>query len=69
MVTQHHRLNGHEFEHTPGDCGGQRSLVCCSPWDCKELDVKYPLNNYTTLENNFDNPFVSLQVFKVMSTF
>ena len=21
-----------EFEQTPGDRGGQRSLVCCSPW-------------------------------------
>ena len=25
-------LNGHEFEQTPGDNGGQRSLACCSPW-------------------------------------
>ena len=25
----HHGLNGHEFEQTPGDSGGQ---VCCSPW-------------------------------------
>ena len=24
MVRQHHRLNGHEFEQTPGDGGGQR---------------------------------------------
>ena len=22
-----------------GDSGGQGSLVCCSPWGCKELDV------------------------------
>ena len=28
MVRQYHQLNGHEFEQTPGDCGGQRSLVC-----------------------------------------
>ena len=27
-------LNGHEFEQTLGDTGGQRSLMCCSPWDC-----------------------------------
>ena len=29
-------LNGHEFEQTPGDNGGQRSLVCYSPWDREE---------------------------------
>ena len=22
-------INGHEFEQTPGDSGGQRSLACC----------------------------------------
>ena len=27
IVRQHHWLNGHEFEQTLGDCGGQRSLV------------------------------------------
>ena len=39
MVKQHHRLDGHEFEQTPGDSGGQRSLVCCSPWGRKESDM------------------------------
>ena len=29
MVRWHHQLNGHEFEHTPGDDEGQGSLVCC----------------------------------------
>ena len=38
MVGWHHRLNGHEFEQTPSDSIGQGSLVCCSPWDCKESD-------------------------------
>ena len=37
MVGWHHQLNGHEFEQTPGDNEGQGSLVCCSPWGCKEL--------------------------------
>ena len=32
-------LNGHEFEQTPGDSEGQGSLVCCSPWDPKEVDT------------------------------
>ena len=39
MVGWHHRLNGHEAEQTPGDGGGQRSLVCCSPWGRKESDT------------------------------
>ena len=29
-VRQHNRLNGHEFEPTPGDSEGQGSLACCS---------------------------------------
>ena len=39
MVGWHHRLNGHEFEHTLGDSEGQGSLACCSPWGCKESDL------------------------------
>ena len=38
MVAWHHQLNGHEFEQTLGD-RGQGSLVCCSPWGHKELDM------------------------------
>ena len=45
MVGWHHRLNGHEFEQTPGDSEGQRSLVCCNPWGHKELDTAQRLNN------------------------
>ena len=26
---------GHELKSTPGDSGGQGSLVCCSPWGCR----------------------------------
>ena len=36
MVGWHHRLNGHEYEPTLGDSGGEGSLVCCSPWGHKE---------------------------------
>ena len=36
MVEWHHGLNGHEFQQTPGDSGGQGSLVCCGPWGPKE---------------------------------
>ena len=39
MVGWYHWLNGHEFEHTLGDSEEQQSLVCCSPWSCKELDM------------------------------
>ena len=36
MVGRHHRLNGHEFEQSPGDNEGQGSLVCLGH---KESDV------------------------------
>ena len=36
---------GHEFDQTPGDSGGQRSLARCTPWDCKELPMTQQLNN------------------------
>ena len=45
MVGWHHRLNGHEFEQTPGDSEGQGSLACCSPWGRKESDTPERLNN------------------------
>ena len=32
MVGWYHRLNGHEFEQTPGEGEGEGCLVCCSPW-------------------------------------
>ena len=39
MVRWHHWLNGHEYEQAPGDCGGQRSLLCYRPWGGKELSM------------------------------
>ena len=39
MVGWHHRLNEHEFERAPEVGDGQGSLVCSSPWSCKELDM------------------------------
>ena len=36
MIGWHHRLDGHEFEKTPGVGNGQGSLACCSPWGRKE---------------------------------
>ena len=39
MVGWHHRLKGHEFKQALGVGHGQGSLVCCSPWGCKESDT------------------------------
>ena len=45
MVGWHHQLNGHEFEQAAGDGEVQRSLVCCSTWGYKELDMIQRLKN------------------------
>ena len=39
IIGWHHRLNGHEFEQTPGVGEGQGSLAYRSPCSCKELDI------------------------------
>ena len=39
IVGWHQRLNGHEFEQTPGDSEEQGRLLCCSPWNHKELEM------------------------------
>ena len=44
MVGCHYRLDEHEFEQAPGVGDGQGSLMCCSPWGCKELDRTGQLN-------------------------
>ena len=44
MVDWHHRLDGHEFEQSLGVAEGQGSLVCCSPWGPKVLDMTDQLN-------------------------
>ena len=47
MIGWPHHLSGQEFEQIPGDSEVQRSLVCCSSWGHKELDMTERLN--TTL--------------------
>ena len=37
MAGWHHRLNGHEFEWTPGVGDGQGGLACFNSWGLKEL--------------------------------
>ena len=44
MVRWHHWLKGHELEQALGVGDGQGSLVCCSPWGCKESDMTERLN-------------------------
>ena len=44
MVGWHHRLNGHEFELTPGVGDGQGGLACCGSWGHKESDMTEQLN-------------------------
>ena len=39
MVGWHHQLKGYESEQILGDREGQGSLVCCSLWGCKEVDM------------------------------
>ena len=44
MVGWHHRLDEQEFEQALGVGDGQGSLVFCSPWGHKELDMTKQLN-------------------------
>ena len=44
MAGWHHRLDGHEFEWSPGDCDGQGGLACCNSWGRKESDTTERLN-------------------------
>ena len=56
MVGWHHQLDGNEFEQAPGIGDGQGSLVCCSPWGCKESDMTERLDwtelNWTNKGNS-----------------
>ena len=40
----HHWLDGRGFGWTPGVGDGQRGLVCCGSWGCKESDTTKRLN-------------------------
>ena len=45
MAGWHHRLDGQEFEWTPGDGDGQGGLACCHSWGRKESDRTEWLNS------------------------
>ena len=51
MLREHYRLNGHAFKQSPGDGEGQKGLVCCSPWGCKEVDMTQRLNSHSHLSS------------------
>ena len=57
MVGRHHRLNGHEFEQTPGDGDGQGSLACYSSWGRKEFYMTEQLNNNKYLYDDIEQWF------------
>ena len=44
MAGWHHRLNGREFEQTPGVGDGQGGLACYDSWGPKESDTTEQLN-------------------------
>ena len=44
MVGWHPQFNGHELGRTLGDSEGQESLMCCSSWGHKELEMTWGLN-------------------------
>ena len=44
MAGLHHRLNGHEFELTPGVGDGQGGLAWSDSWGPKESDTIEQLN-------------------------
>ena len=59
MTGWHHRLDGHEFEWTPGICDGQGGLAYCDSWGRKELDMTEWLN-WTECTNKKISPTLSL---------
>ena len=49
MAGWHHRLDGREFEWTPGVGDGQGGLACCNSWAHKQSDKTEQLN-WTDIE-------------------
>ena len=59
MAGWHHRLDGCEFEWTPGGGDGQGGLACCDSWGHKESDMTEQVN-WTELNasQNFWNKII-----------
>ena len=62
----HHRLNGHEFQWTPGVGDGQRGLECCNSWGCKAWDtterLKWTELNWTDGTGCHDLSFLNVEL-------
>ena len=53
----HHRLDGHEFEWTPGIGDRQGGLACYNSWGCKESDSTEQLN-WSVMDMRFSKLYV-----------
>ena len=61
----HHRLDGHEFEWTPGVGDGQGGLECCNSWGRKESDTTDWLTEYLFYHNllmNKDKDYLNINI-------
>ena len=65
MAGWHHRLDGHEFECTPGVGDGQGGLACCDTWGLKKSDMT-ELLNWTEL-NCISDSFVNYDGYSISS--
>ena len=65
MAGWHYRLHEHGFGWIPEVGDEQGGLVCCSSWDCKELDTTKQLNCYN-LKRRLDLSNVTGLLFTVM---
>ena len=59
MVGWHHQFNGHDLSKLWEIVKGRGSLLCCSPWVCKESDLTQQLHNNITGWSQF---VVSIEV-------
>ena len=58
IVRWYDRLNGHEFEQTVEDSGGQGSVTCWDPWSHKVSDTAERLQfHFFTLLDFIENRF------------
>ena len=67
MAGWHHRLDGLEFEWTPGVGDGQGGLVCCNSWGHKESDTTERLNwtepfsHRLNILSSIHGPFIKIE--------
>ena len=75
MPGWHHRLDGREFEWTPGVGDGQGGLACCNSWGYKESDttewlnwteLKAKIQHFTRILKCFIIPLVGIQLWGII---